>query len=824
MDSGGKQLSMERVELPQLHEHPLIPFNRFDFTRCELCLSADDYAIGKPYIYGGYRCNVLGCELVVLHKDCANPLKEINHSFHPDHPLKLIIPTFPLKDSQPHTCFCGNVFKVGYYCTICDFKLDLRCARNSNPLVLPESSYGHQHQLKLVRDPEVWSEWEICKVCVRRVYLKLPHFGCQDCKEFVIHMDCEYFSQEAYHTSHPKHPLKSLSGESPDYADIKCLLCEKKFDQEHYQLHHCDVCNVSICRPCMKYPPPVDVECLKTHEHQLHLVPRLIDFICSACGTKGNRSPYFCLPCNFMIHWECIDLPRVININRHDHRISYTPRLGHGEWKCKFCRKKVDGFYGAYSCSKCPSFSVHARCATRRDVWDMVELEGTPEEEEIAPYVVIDDNTIRHFSHDHHNLQFNIDGMILSESTLCKACVFQIGAEPFYICKHHQCDFILHEKCANLPRTKRHVCNNLPFTLHTDSHFIYQCTLCRQYSTGFRYKSGPNVTIDVQCALILDSVQHESHPHPLYDYSYGDEDIKYCSRCDTGDIIVFRCDECEDYILDGKCAILPKNVMKNRYDDHPLFLSYGDMNVDETYWCEACETKVDSKRGFYACNDCGVVLHISCVFGDFSYVMPEPDSHRSYEYEIVEILSDYADGTGVSVPLLHKAKGFASFFFRMGTGDADTSQILPQEIYQFSHMIPSFKLTGFEAKGLPKDAYELDQAVLLATIEEVVVPSRLIPRPKPEALCFPCKHTGKVFQTGQFWAFGGDYDDTPRFYGRIQKITLTQAFDEAAELKIHVCRLKATSFPENVIKWKDKRMPNILSKTPYTSDISSNLH
>ncbi|KAG2333714.1 hypothetical protein Bca52824_004894 [Brassica carinata] len=119
---------MERVELPQLHEHPLIPFNRFDFTRCELCLSADDYAIGKPYIYGGYRCNVLGCELVVLHKDCANPLKEINHSFHPDHPLKLIIPTFPLKDSQPHTCFCGNVFKVGYYCTICDFKLDLSVA------------------------------------------------------------------------------------------------------------------------------------------------------------------------------------------------------------------------------------------------------------------------------------------------------------------------------------------------------------------------------------------------------------------------------------------------------------------------------------------------------------------------------------------------------------------------------------------------------------------------------------------------------------------------------------------------------------------------
>ncbi|KAJ4873409.1 hypothetical protein Rs2_44934 [Raphanus sativus] len=126
----------------------------------------------------------------------------------------------------------------------------------------------------------------------------------------------------------------------------------------------------------------------------------------------------------------------------------------------------------------------------------------------------------------------------------------------------------------------------------------------------------------------------------------------------------------------------------------------------------------------------------------------EPDSHRSYEYDIVEILSDdTTDGAaGVSVAFLHKAKGFASVFFRMGTGDADTTQILPQNTYQFSHMIPSFKLTGFESKGLPKDAYELDQAALPATVQEKAVPSHLIQVPKPEALCFPSKHTGKVFQ------------------------------------------------------------------------------
>ena len=46
------------------------------------------------------------------------------------------------------------------------------------------------------------------------------------------------------------------------------------------------------------------------------------------------------------------------------------------------------------------------------------------------------------------------------------------------------------------------------------------------------------------------------------------------------------------------------------------------MNMDDKYWCEACETKVDAMKGFYTCNDCGVVLHISCLIGDFSYIMP----------------------------------------------------------------------------------------------------------------------------------------------------------------------------------------------------------
>ncbi|CAF2120242.1 hypothetical protein HID58_008846 [Brassica napus] len=186
----------------------------------------------------------------------------------------------------------------------------------------------------------------------------------------------------------------------------------------------------------------------------------------------------------------------------------------------------------------------------------------------------------------------------------------------------------------------------------------------------------------------------------------------------------------------------------------------------------------------------------------------EPDSHRSYEYEFVEILSDYTDGAGVYAAILHKAKGFASVFFPMGTGDADKFYILPHSLYRFYHRIPSFKLTGVDVKGLPKYAYELDQAALPATIEEVTVPSHLLAEfapPKPEALCFPIN--GKVFKTGQIWSYIGSNDNMPRDYCRIHKISVTQTFEQAPVYKIVSYRLKAKRLPEEgIIPWEDKKL------------------
>ncbi|VVA95406.1 unnamed protein product [Arabis nemorensis] len=193
----------------------------------------------------------------------------------------------------------------------------------------------------------------------------------------------------------------------------------------------------------------------------------------------------------------------------------------------------------------------------------------------------------------------------------------------------------------------------------------------------------------------------------------------------------------------------------------------------------------------------------------------EPDSHRNYEYELVEILSDYADEADVFVAYLHKAKGFASAFFQMGTGSADIFRISRHSLYRFSHQVPSFKLTGSEGKGVPKDAYELDQAALPETIEEKVIPSYLLGEPtasnsksnrksKPQII-FASK--GKVFQTGQIWSFSSLYHEFPLYYGRIQKISFTQVLKQEPVYKLHVSRLMATRFPEDVIQYEDKKMP-----------------
>ncbi|KAL0746292.1 hypothetical protein Bca101_028294 [Brassica carinata] len=597
-------MESEGVFLP-FHEHPMMPWN--DLRKGDCCGRYESQS-------DGYFCKIC---VFFVHKKCGNDeLSEfIHHPSHPSHTLQL------RHESLNYCDFCRwKISKLFYRCDMCDFDLDLHCAKHQPPDVI-DNFETHPHKLILLKER---TEFDCSAEC-GKTSGGLP-YKCDEC-DVAFHVDCVWHPAtdhptEVNHSYHSLHPLKLLTGEPPEYSDGTCRLCGTESDKELF--YHCSSCNFTLDMPCVLNPPQKSLVDPKVHDHQLTLLPRLDSFTCNACGLKGDRSPYACFDCGFMIHQDCLGLPRVISINRHDHRVSRTSVLGDAAMNsvCGVCRKKVDWTCGGFSCKRCPGYVFHSKCATRNDVWNGKELEGIPEEEEdIEPYVVIDDKTIQHFSHKEHYLRFNENGVLYEENKRCSACTHPIGLHSFYTCM--DCDFSLHQKCAECPKRKRHVLHNERLTLVTNKELeVFRCDACYRRSNGFMYKDGDKM-LDVLCGSISEPFVHPSHPHhPLY-YIPTENDDKICNGCNIQKRNVLRCieDDCI-FVLCFECATLPQ-VVKNRVDDHPLSLCYGEEEeASGKYWCDICEKETDSKEWFYTCKDQRASLHRKCVLGDSTGLMP----------------------------------------------------------------------------------------------------------------------------------------------------------------------------------------------------------
>ncbi|CAN8308686.1 unnamed protein product, partial [Cochlearia groenlandica] len=593
----------EGVSLPLIHKHPMMPWN--DLRRGDCCGSLND-------ISDGFYCK--SCDLF-FHKTCIE-CEFIQHPSHPDHTLEL-------QSKIGNICdLCGKeITKLSYRCDICAFDVDLHCVKYPPPKVIKDFE-THHHELILSELRRMFD----CAAKCGKGGIEFSYV-CHKC-DLSYHMDCIWhpskkelkYKPEVQHSYHSLHPLKLINGPTPSYSDGKCRLCGRKVDNIFY---HCSLCNFTLDMHCVLHPPPQSHMDLKDHGHQLTLLPRLDSFTCNACGLKGDRSPYICVQCNFMIHQDCLGLPRVININRHDHRISRTSVLGVVNSACGVCRKKMDWTCGGYSCHKCLGYVVHSKCATRKNVWNGKELEGIPEEiEDVESYVVIDDNTIHHFSHKEHYLRLNVNDILYDDNKRCKACTHPICLQSWYGCL--DCDFILHQNCAKLPKKKWHVLDANRLTLVSEVDF-FRCVACDRVSNGFRYGS----SLDVICGSISEPFFHPSHAdHPLYYILPNKDQINegYTEICINGCTMkrdqVLKCieDDC-GCDLCFKCATLPQ-VVKHRVDDHPLSLCYGEEEASGKYWCDICEKETDPKKWFYTCKDHRASLHIKCVLGETSWLMP----------------------------------------------------------------------------------------------------------------------------------------------------------------------------------------------------------
>ncbi|XP_016440899.2 uncharacterized protein LOC107766602 [Nicotiana tabacum] len=103
----------------------------------------------------------------------------------------------------------------------------------------------------------------------------------------------------------------------------------------------------------------------------------------------------------------------------------------------------------------------------------------------------------------------------------------------------------------------------------------------------------------------------------------------------------------------------------------------------------------------------------------------DPKNHRKYKYEIVEILSDYVGDVGVQVGYLDKVTGFVSLFQRTRITLSGTFFVKPNELYKFSHRVPSFKMTGTEREGVPAGSFELDPASLPLDPDDIWYPGKV---------------------------------------------------------------------------------------------------
>lgn len=80
----------------------------------------------------------------------------------------------------------------------------------------------------------------------------------------------------------------------------------------------------------------------------------------------------------------------------------------------------------------------------------------------------------------------------------------------------------------------------------------------------------------------------------------------------------------------------------------------------------------------------------------------DADNHRSYEYEVVKVLSNFSVSAGVTVVPLVRIEGFVSLFAIVK--EKSDIVVAPSELLRFSHSVPFYRTNGNEkvATAMPR--------------------------------------------------------------------------------------------------------------------------
>ncbi|XP_039065543.1 uncharacterized protein LOC120210974 [Hibiscus syriacus] len=112
----------------------------------------------------------------------------------------------------------------------------------------------------------------------------------------------------------------------------------------------------------------------------------------------------------------------------------------------------------------------------------------------------------------------------------------------------------------------------------------------------------------------------------------------------------------------------------------------------------------------------------------------EPEKHKPpYQFDFVEVLTDFDKEVGIGVAHLGKVKGFVGIFRQTECG-VISFQISSFELYRFSHRVPSLRMTGNEREDIPVGSFELDPASLPTYLFELVDSGDMKPSNEDESI------------------------------------------------------------------------------------------
>ncbi|KAL4310653.1 hypothetical protein GQ457_01G034520 [Hibiscus cannabinus] len=558
-----------------------------------------------------------------LDEVCAEAPLELNHPFHPHHPL--LLNQNPNYSSKYICDFCDKEGDKFFYHCSCDLAFHIRCVLFTFDIA--ESDLKKLEHVALEppmisskKDDEQLEDDRKCFGCWEPL-AKYTYFS-PDCG-FNLHKKCADLSPEIKHMDHREHPLVLQFNSE----QLSCKICHETAQRRGTGfVYSCSRCKFAIHIECVA-PSPIPVIEDKRHQHPFTLFWRQAPFICDACGTEGGRIAYTCDTCSIIVHKKCISLPRIIKSKWHDHCLFHTYFLYEEDFKtsdCIICHEEVNTGHGSYSCSKCNAI-FHVNCVTGdKDLYFIVENEEVESLDISVNSItnVLEWNdageaiVIQHFKHNHHLMLS--DRVSEYENKCCDGCVLPISTS-FYYCL--QCDFFLHKVCAELSKVKHVWYDRCQKPLVLTSGEVFRCVYCGHWSNAFAYfceECGYYRCLRCVIAFTPGGRTCLAHEHTLFYYT-GFK--RHCNACGVYRNALLCCKEC-NFDLDHVCFSLPITV-ENKCDEHLLSLTHHENNsYSESHYCDICEEGRDPKLWFYHCAKCGTSAHVYCVLGQHPFLKP----------------------------------------------------------------------------------------------------------------------------------------------------------------------------------------------------------